>query len=164
MTPNFGLLHCAPQSLSRTRVFKTFFPHSMNSIFCRWVLLVTVSVLPSALVGCTDPDFDDSTDPNHSQPMTSWQGSAAEAAPLPSPEETLNTALILGDRADQAAHSAQTTTDWEVAAARFEQALNLLKAIPPSSEHYSSAQAKIQDYDAKLQESRRRLTALRPES
>ncbi|NJM58074.1 MAG: hypothetical protein HC857_12465 [Synechococcales cyanobacterium RU_4_20] len=94
-------------------------------------------------------------------PAPLWNGGAAEAASLPSPEETFNTALIVGDRAAQTAQTAQTTTDWELAAARWEQALNLLKAIPSNSSLFGDAQSQIQTYDAQLQEARSQLAALR---
>ncbi len=155
----------------------------MNLIFRRWLLLAAV-LLPVSLGGCTESELSDSglsdlslsdSDASDSGLLGSehantaastlgdknWQGGAAEAASLPAPEETLNTALIMGDRAQQTAQTAQSITDWELTASRWEQALNLLKAIPADSAVYGEAQNTIQTYDAQLQEARGQLAARR---
>ncbi len=133
----------------------------MNLNFRRLVPLAS-GVLLSLLTGCIDPE-QGSSDSNWAANAaeTQWQGDTAEAATLPSPEETFNTALILGDRAQADAAQAQSEADWQPVAGRLERALNLLRAIPPNSTLYNSAQAQILDYEAQLNQAREQLAQLR---
>jgi len=73
-----------------------------------------------------------------------------EAAALPDPSALYNAAVALGGDAQYCADRAQTSRDWEQAAMSWERALNFLKAIPQGSPMYSSARAKIIDYERRL--------------
>ncbi len=75
---------------------------------------------------------------------------AVEAATIPDPNAMYNAAMTLGGDAQQAADQARTSNDWKRAALGWERALNFLKAIPQGSPMYSSAQAKIIDYEKRL--------------
>ncbi len=75
---------------------------------------------------------------------------AVEAATLPDPNALYNAAVALGGDAQHAADRARTPRDWERAAMSWERALNFLKAIPQGSPMYSSARAKIIDYEKRL--------------
>ena len=75
---------------------------------------------------------------------------AVEAATLPDPNALYNAAVALGGDAQHAADRASSPRDWERAAMSWERALNFLKAIPQGSPMYSSARAKIIDYEKRL--------------
>ena len=75
---------------------------------------------------------------------------AVEAATLPDPNALYKAAVALGGNAQHAADRARTPGDWERAAMSWERALNFLKAIPQGSPMYSSARAKIIDYEKRL--------------
>lgn len=75
---------------------------------------------------------------------------AVEAATLPDPNALYNAAVALGGDAQYTADRARSPRDWERAAMGWERALNFLKAIPQGSPMYSSARAKIIDYEKRL--------------
>lgn len=75
---------------------------------------------------------------------------AVEAATLNTPYALYQAAIVLGGEAQHVADRAHTSSDWKRAAMSWERALNFLKAIPQGSTMYSSAQAKIIDYERRL--------------
>ncbi|NJN31080.1 MAG: hypothetical protein HC824_12110 [Synechococcales cyanobacterium RM1_1_8] len=75
---------------------------------------------------------------------------SAEAASLPDPSALYNAAVALGGDAQFVADQARTQAEWKRAAQSWERALNFLRAIPPGSPMYQAAQAKIYDYEGRL--------------
>lgn len=74
----------------------------------------------------------------------------AQAGTMPDPSALYNAAVALGGDAQHSADRARVPQDWERAAMGWERALNFLKAIPPGSPMYQAAQAKIIDYEKRL--------------
>ena len=85
-------------------------------------------------------------------------GSAAPAAPPsaspssanPSDPNALQVALERADGAVDLGQTAQSVDDWKLVANRWQQSIELLKAIPASSPSYGSAQQKLTEYQSYL--------------
>ncbi len=92
------------------------------------------------------------------------QTPAVEAATLPDPNRLYNAAVALGGDAQQTADRARSVTDWERAAMGWERALNFLRAIPKGSPMHRAAQAKIYDYERRLDNAMGRLRASNDEA
>ena len=67
----------------------------------------------------------------------------------PPPPDTYPDALKKATLALTLSQSAQSTDDWALVAGRWQQAIDLMKAVPSSSENYNSVAAKITDYSRK---------------
>ena len=66
------------------------------------------------------------------------------------PDEALQMSLQKGTEAAELTQTAEYSWEWQAVATTWEEALNLLKAIPESSGDYRSAQAKIEEYEKNL--------------
>ena len=66
------------------------------------------------------------------------------------PDESLQMALQKRTEAAELTQAAESSWEWQTVATAWEEALNLLKAIPESSSNYQSAQAKIEEYEGNL--------------
>jgi sulfur relay (sulfurtransferase) DsrC/TusE family protein len=53
--------------------------------------------------------------------------------------------------ASEAAQTAKTANEWKDVAALWSEAIELMKAVPESSEHYEVAQSKISEYQPNLE-------------
>lgn len=72
----------------------------------------------------------------------------ASSAPINAtpPPDTYPDALKKANLAQTLSQSAQSTDDWSLVAGRWEQAINLLEAVPDSSENYGNVAGKLSEY------------------
>ncbi|MEM9217195.1 MAG: retroviral-like aspartic protease family protein [Cyanobacteria bacterium P01_F01_bin.150] len=74
----------------------------------------------------------------------------AQASDNPSPApDTYPDALKRAEMALKLSQSAQSVDDWSLVAGRWQQAIDLLEAVPAASENYGSALAKLAEYRGK---------------
>ena len=123
---------------------------------------LTLSVLAWGLASCDLPPRAGLTPPaasvSASPPRLSAVTEPPPAAPAPSPPpvDSFREALNRATSAVAIGQSAQSTTDWELAASRWQQAIALMNQVPPSSPNHSQAQAKAQEYQQNLAAAQRR--------
>lgn len=94
-----------------------------------------------------------------SEPILSAMPSQSEA-PAP-PTETVDTFREAVNRATSAVaigQSAQSTSDWQLAASRWQQAVALMEQVPSSSPNHTQAKTKAQEYKQHLAAAQRRAT------
>ncbi|MEP0946858.1 MULTISPECIES: retropepsin-like aspartic protease family protein [Cyanophyceae] len=85
---------------------------------------------------------------------------AAESAPVP-PAPTPDSFREAVNRATSAVaigQSAQSKADWQLAASRWQQAINLMEQVPSNSPNHAQAQTKAQEYKQHLTAAQRRAT------
>jgi len=76
---------------------------------------------------------------------------AASASPSPAATETnYQQGLEQATRAANLGQVAQSRDDWRLAAAQWQQAIQLMQAVPNGSTNYANAQAKIPEYQRNL--------------
>jgi predicted aspartyl protease len=102
------------------------------------------------------PSLDPASTPT-SLPVAVTTPAPEPAAPAPAPDyfrEAVNratSAVAIG----QSAHS---TSDWQLAASRWQQAIDLMKQVPPTSANHGQAQAKAMEYQQNLIAAQQRAT------
>jgi predicted aspartyl protease len=87
------------------------------------------------------------------------------SAPEPSPEPTsasapdyFREAVNRATSAVAIGQSAHSTSDWQLAASRWQQAIDLMKQVPPTSANHGQAQAKAMEYQQNLIAAQQRAT------
>jgi len=80
----------------------------------------------------------------------------AKAKPSISPGVAYERALDLAANATTIAESAQSPDDWSLAVSRWQEAINLLKAVPNSSPYSKNAKSKITQYQRQLADASKR--------
>ena len=75
------------------------------------------------------------------------------------PSTAYQDAINLASGAVTLGQQAKSPDDWDLIVGRWEQAIEKLKAVPADHQHYSTAQAKIKDYESNLAQAQQRLTA-----
>jgi len=92
------------------------------------------------------------------QTPASSQKSPTLAKPKPSisPGVAYERALDLASNATTIAESAQSPDDWSLAVSRWQEAINLLKAVPNSSPYSKNAKSKITQYQQQLADASKR--------
>lgn len=92
------------------------------------------------------------------QTPASPQKSPTPAKPKPSisPAVAYERALDLASNATTIAESAQSPDDWSLAVSRWQEAINLLKAVPNSSPYSKNAKSKITEYQRQLADASKR--------
>lgn len=117
---------------------KRFYPHN-------WSLFLVITVLLGA-VSCRQS-------PPASQPPTSRPVVASPAAPAPSSAQTVGTDenyKLAIDKAKSAQNLSQTALsedDWNLVVSRWQQAVDYLKALPPSSPYQAMAKVKLAEFE-----------------
>lgn len=95
-----------------------------------------------------------------SETVSSAPTEPAPGAPAPiSGPETFRKAVNRATSAVAIGQSAQSKTDWQLAASRWQQAVALMQQVPSSSPNYAQAQAKAQEYQQHLAAAQRRTTS-----
>ncbi len=84
--------------------------------------------------------------------------------PKINPQEAYQQALDAAESATLIAQSAQSADDWQLAIARWQEAIDLLKVIPSSNPNYASAQSKIGEYQSRLNTAKQQAARFRPPS
>ncbi|MEO1181909.1 MAG: hypothetical protein AAFX51_13925, partial [Cyanobacteria bacterium J06636_28] len=93
--------------------------------------------------------------PTVSEPTVS-EATKAQSAP---PSTAYQDAINLASGAVTLGQQAKSPDDWDLIVGRWEQAIEKLKAVPADHQHYSTAQAKIKDYERNLAQAQQRLSA-----
>lgn len=75
---------------------------------------------------------------------------APSSQPTLSPKEVYEQALDAGYSAATIAQSAQSVSDWQLVSSRWQEAIQLLQQVPPSSSYRAIAQSKIAQYQRNL--------------
>jgi predicted aspartyl protease len=85
---------------------------------------------------------------------------AAEAQAIPNPpaaqNDTFRQAVNRASSAVAIGQSAQSASDWELAATRWQQAIALMQQVPSHSPNHGQAQAKVREYQQYLSAAQRR--------
>ncbi|WP_414528077.1 TIGR02281 family clan AA aspartic protease [Nodularia chucula] len=92
------------------------------------------------------------------EPVILPEQSAPETTPLP-PEPAVNSFEMGLDRAIGAwsiSQSAQSPDDWNLVASHYQEAIALMKKVPPHSPEFTTAQAKIYEYNSHLESAQKR--------
>ncbi len=100
-----------------------------------------------------NPDEVISLDPDLA-PAEAEQAEATE--PAPEQPDLFRNAVNRASSAVAIGQSAQSQDDWQLAANRWQQALDLLNQIPADHPRHSEAQQKVQEYQANLQSAQAR--------
>ncbi len=125
-----------------------------------WAGVASLSVACTAPIAILSPATSPAT-PDPASPSPSSSPSpvvAASPAPAPSPvpkTDPYQEAIGAATGAVNISRSAAGREDWQLAASRWERAIQLLKTVPKEHQHYAVAQQKILQYqqllaDAKL--------------
>lgn len=96
-----------------------------------------------------------STPPPASSPTP--PASIPEPPPTP-PSDTYKEALDVATSAVTISQSAVSRDDWKLVANRWQEAIQLLKAVPTSSQHHATAQQKLSQYQNLLADAKQRST------
>ncbi|MEO0394589.1 MAG: retropepsin-like aspartic protease [Cyanobacteria bacterium P01_A01_bin.137] len=83
------------------------------------------------------------------------QASQPETPPSTAYQDAIN----LASGAVTLGQQAKSPDDWDLIVGRWEQAIEKLKDVPADDQHYSTAQAKIKDYERNLAQAQQRLGA-----
>ncbi len=84
-------------------------------------------------------------------PVTSQALSSATAAPAAKPQpDSFQNAVNSAMSAAKLAQSAKSKNDWNLVVSRWQNSINLLKAVPKSSPNHAKAQKKIAEYQRNL--------------
>ncbi|MGB5971973.1 MAG: hypothetical protein WBG38_01575, partial [Nodosilinea sp.] len=81
---------------------------------------------------------------------------AAEAAPVPLAPDPFREAVNRATSAVAIGQSAQSKSDWQLAASRWQQAVALMEQVPTGSPNRVQAQIKVQEYGQHLAAAQRR--------
>ncbi|HIK44787.1 MAG TPA: retroviral-like aspartic protease family protein [Leptolyngbyaceae cyanobacterium M65_K2018_010] len=103
--------------------------------------------------------------PTHSStPAPQSSGTPADPSPTVSPPGVpvqppyFREAVNRATSAVAIGQSAQSQEDWQLAASRWQQAIQLMQRVPASSAEYAQAQGKVQEYQQHLAVAQRRAT------
>lgn len=78
------------------------------------------------------------------------QAATSQPASSPNRPDPYKTALDKADSARNISESAQSQDDWNLVASRWQQAIQLLKAVPPSSPYQAQAKSRLGEYQRSL--------------
>ncbi|MEQ8755191.1 MAG: retropepsin-like aspartic protease [Coleofasciculus sp. G1-WW12-02] len=131
-----------------------------------WIaLLSTLTLLNSA---CSKSEAESVSSPTPTQAASPVSTSSASVSPepqaskpLPPPppeSDTYEEAVDVATSAVTISQSAVSREDWKLVANRWEEAIQLLKAVPASSKNHSTAQQKLSQYQNLLADAKQRST------
>ncbi|MFP5271166.1 retropepsin-like aspartic protease family protein [Coleofasciculus sp.] len=131
-----------------------------------WIaLLSTLTLLNSA---CSKSEAESVSSPTPTQAASPVSTSSASVSPKPQaskplppppPEsDTYEEAVDVATSAVTISQSAVSREDWKLVANRWEEAIQLLKAVPASSKNHSTAQQKLSQYQNLLADAKQRST------
>ncbi len=131
-----------------------------------WIALFsTLTLLNSA---CSNSEADTVSSPTPTQaasPVSTPSASpspkpqASNPQPSPSPKsDTYAEAIDVATSAVTISQSAVSREDWKLVANRWQEAIQLLKAVPASSQHHATAQQKLSQYQNLLADAKQRST------
>lgn len=131
-----------------------------------WIALFsTLTLLNSA---CSNSEADTVSSPTPTQAASPV--STPSASPSPKPQaskpqppsppqsDTYEEAIDVATSAVTISQSAVSREDWNLVANRWQEAIQLLKAVPASSQHHSTAQQKLSQYQNLLADAKQRST------
>jgi predicted aspartyl protease len=90
------------------------------------------------------------TSPVAQVPVVAAETPAAKPAPSPSPVDPYGLAIDKADSATTISQSAQSQDDWNLVINRWQQALQLMKAVPKNSPHHAQTKTKIAEFERNL--------------
>ena len=97
-----------------------------------------------------------------SQPNPEDSGPDSDtASPNLPPSTAYQDGINLASSAFTLGQQATSPDDWQLVASRWEQAVQTLQTVPTDSQHYPTAQAKLEDYQRNLAYAKQRLETLR---
>ncbi|MEQ9670380.1 retropepsin-like aspartic protease family protein [Coleofasciculus sp. G2-EDA-02] len=131
-----------------------------------WIaLLSTLTLLNSA---CSKSEAESVSSPTPTQaaspvstPSASVSPKPQASIPLPPPppeSDTYEEAVDVATSAVTISQSAVSREDWQLVANRWQEAIQLLKAVPASSKNHSTAQQKLSQYQNLLADAKQRST------
>ncbi|ASC70288.1 uncharacterized protein XM38_012250 [Halomicronema hongdechloris C2206] len=107
------------------------------------LLIASCSLLMLALTSCGLVPFSKTSSSQETPAAVAEEASSDEDQPIDdSFGEAVNTAMA----AAEAAQTAQTADEWGNVAELWTKAIELMKAVPESSENYQTAQQKVEEY------------------
>jgi hypothetical protein len=108
------------------------------------------------LAGCSG-DRPQATSSATPTPITEVASPSPEASPSPSPQvDTYEQALDVAYSAASLTQSAQGKDDWDLVVGRWQEATDLMKAVPKESKNHAAAQKKAGEYQKNLAVAKRR--------
>jgi len=123
-------------------------------------LRLTAAITTASLVlttGCSSKKQPQLTAAS-SIPIATTVASSSEPSQtsLPSPQaDSFQDALDAAESASNISQSTQSKDDWILVISKWQEAINLMRSVPQSSENYASAQKKVTEYQQKLTEARK---------
>lgn len=131
-----------------------------------WIaLLSTLTLLNNA---CSKSEAESVSSPTPTQAASPVSTSSASVSPKPQaskplppppPEsDTYEEAVDVATSAVTISQSAVSREDWQLVANRWQEAIQLLKAVPASSKNHSTAQQKLSQYQNLLADAKQRST------
>ncbi|HLO52570.1 MAG TPA: hypothetical protein VK211_29495 [Kamptonema sp.] len=102
------------------------------------ILGISVAVFVNKMVAVTAIKAD-----NNSQPT-------ATNSPKPSQSHSFRNAVNIAINASKLAQSAQTEEEWNLVASQWQEAVTMMKKVPPESANYALAQKKALEYQKNL--------------
>lgn len=112
--------------------------------------------------GAPEPPVVEATAEASAEATTSTSSSSqslqpeVSASPSQSQSDFFRNAVNRASSAVSIGQSAHSEADWQLAANRWQQAIELMKQVPATSENYAVAQTKIQEYQNHLQAAQQR--------
>ncbi|MEQ8957235.1 MAG: aspartyl protease, partial [Coleofasciculus sp. C2-GNP5-27] len=139
-----------------------------QSFWSRRVWIALFSTLTIVNSACSNSEADTVSSPTPTQaasPVSTPSASpspkpqASNPQPSPSPKsDTYAEAIDVATSAVTISQSAVSREDWKLVANRWQEAIQLLKAVPASSQHHATAQQKLSQYQNLLADAKQRST------
>ncbi len=115
---------------------------------------ITTIVLTLA-VGCFSPQQSKHSSPSETAAVTP----ASKASPVPPLQsDSFRQAVNYAMKASTLSQSAKSKTDWDSVVSNWQNATDLMKAVPNSSPHYATAQKKVEEYKKNLTYAQQQVT------
>ncbi len=115
----------------------------------RLSLLFVTGFLATAVVACTSTPVAQQPSPIATPTATALPKAKPQSTPANRPDP-FQRGLDRASSAQALGRSAQSQDDWRLASTRWQQAVDLMSAVPNSSPHYARAQRKLPEYRQNL--------------
>ncbi|HEY9675576.1 MAG TPA: retropepsin-like aspartic protease [Waterburya sp.] len=146
-------------SQDRAALLLLFGTLALTNLACSRVNPLSRSQEPTQPVAVSSPPPPANTPPVNPSPTAT-----PSSQPTVAPKEAYERALDAAYSAAIIAQSAQSVSDWQLVSSRWQEAIQLLQLVPPSSSYRAIAQSKIAQYQRNLRIAQQQATRPRSSS
>lgn len=98
--------------------------------------------------------------PSPATPAPSPIATASPMPPRPVVGDPYERAVTKAKGATNLAQSAQSKQDWELVVIQWQKAIELMNAVPPTSEHYATAQKLVKEYENRVTQAQQQIQVI----